>query len=578
MTASAKIALILVTALLAAAGCRSRGSADDVLLRGGDLKNLTVERFPESPLAAIAHFNTDVPSQVTVTILGQDGEDLSKTVEDFRTDHDIPLLGLYPDFRNTVILRLTTRDGRSTVDSLRITTRPLPRQYRHLSLQADRIGSKPLAPGMYLLLLNREYGGSTEKGMFLVADHFGKIRWVYMGDHWFLGKILPNGNLVVQRSSPLERLQEAYNQCIVYAYAKTGWQFLYRDLYWEMPNTYIPSVMNEQRKNPVRSLPARMAEWLPRTMVNHNALAEIDLFGREVTSWRAAGYSIHHDFIFLPNGNLLALASTLDSDEDLIIEMGKKSHAIEREIRFKEILDANRPMMPRHIHEPDWLHANALYFDGRDSTIVVSARNQSAVVKLTLDSLHIRWILGNHEHWKEPFRRLLLRPVGEPFQWQWGQHAPMHSPKDPRRILVYDNGNMRSYERPLPADSSYSRAVEYEIDDRGMTVRQTWEYGKKFGSQRFTPIVGSARYLSNGNRLICFGALARDLQGRVVRWIEQGPQLGQYRNRSVKSSAVIDETTSDLPAERLLEIRISDRDPDTYAGYLVYRAYHVSFD
>jgi len=570
-----KGSLIILVPLLTAFGCGDSGSVERINGTSGRVNELSIERFSSSPLTALARFSTDTPSKIRITTLGQDGEDLTQSFDEYATKHEIPVLGLYPDFRNTVLLSLESRNGNIAVDTILISTRPLPFRYRNLPLVAIRSGSAPLAPGFFLLLLSKEFGGSREEGMFLAVDNFGKIRWVYTGDYWFLGKMSAPGKLVVQLPSVLKRLRKTYNLIVERLLALTGWHSVFRHLYWGIEDTHTPELIRRQQESPSRSLQARVAEWLPRSLGDHNALQEIDLLGRAGRSWKAEGHSIHHDFIFLPNGNLLALASTFSSDEDLIIEIGSQSGTIDRVIDLKEVLDVKRPQMPRHLHDPDWLHANALFYDEQDSTIVISARNQSAVVKLTLDSLKIRWIMGSHEKWASPYRRYLLEPIGKDFSWQWGQHAPILSPQDPNRMLVYDNGNQRSYDSPMSPESSFSRAVEYEIDDTAGTVRQTWEFGGEYGSELYTPIVGNAEYVSNGNRLICFGAIPRDLNGRVVEWVELAPDSLRIKNRSVKSSARIFETTGEANPKTLFELRIEDGDRNTYVGYLVYRAHKI---
>jgi hypothetical protein len=193
-------------------------------------------------------------------------------------------------------------------------------------------------------------------------------------------------------------------------------------------------------------------------------------------------------------------------------------------------------------------------------------------VKLTLDPVRIRWILGDHDRWSEPFHQYLLHlSAGE---FAWGQHAPVSSPVHSQRYLLFDNGNQRSYHVPMPPESSYSRAVEYEVDEDTRTATQTWSYGSESGW--YSPVVGNAEYLSNGNRLVCFGGIAHDREGKAVEWIEPSETPGLFRNRSVKSSAVIVEVSEDEQPRSLWELVIDDPDRSHFVGYLVYRAHRIS--
>jgi hypothetical protein len=55
----------------------------------------------------------------------------------------------------------------------------------------------------------------------------------------------------------------------------------------------------------------------------------------------------------------------------------------------------------------------------------------------------------------------------------------MVNPEDPDRILIYDNGNERSYGDPVLPENNYSRAVEYRVDEQSMEIEQVWQYGKE---------------------------------------------------------------------------------------------------
>src|SRR5690606_22856813 len=85
----------------------------------------------------------------------------------------------------------------------------------------------------------------------------------------------------------------------------------------------------------------------------------------------------------------------------------------------------------------------------------------------------------------------------------WGQHAPLVLPNG--NLFVFDNGINRQF----GAADSYSRGVEYEIDDEAMTVRQVWEYGSIRGEEFYSSIISDVDYLSQtGNRLIMPGTVA----------------------------------------------------------------------
>src|SRR5690606_29149957 len=56
----------------------------------------------------------------------------------------------------------------------------------------------------------------------------------------------------------------------------------------------------------------------------------------------------------------------------------------------------------------------------------------------------------------------------EDFAWPTGQHAL--SVLENGNLLLFDNGLARNFENKF----SYSRAVEYHIDDANKTIQQVW--------------------------------------------------------------------------------------------------------
>jgi hypothetical protein len=142
------------------------------------------------------------------------------------------------------------------------------------------------------------------------------------------------------------------------------------------------------------------------------------------------------------------------------------------------------------------------------------------VISIDADTSAINWILGPHEGYEETSAYLadyLLTPVGEEFEWQWCQHAPMILPdfdKNPETmdILLLDNGQSKSFDAAgaTPAEENYSRGVQFRIDTKAKTVQQIWEYGKERGSDCYATFLGDADYLyETGNRLLCFGGQLR---------------------------------------------------------------------
>jgi arylsulfate sulfotransferase len=210
-------------------------------------------------------------------------------------------------------------------------------------------------------------------------------------------------------------------------------------------------------------------------------------------------------------------------------------------------------------------HFNAIIEDPRDLSIIVSLRNQNAVVSFRRDGT-LKWILGPHELWGPEHQKFLLQPVGEPFEWIYAQHAPRITPAG--TLLVYDNGNHRAtpFDPDVPDSENYSRVVEYRIDEERMEVEQVWEYGGNIEEPLYTGSVGNAELLPNtGNILVNFGN---------VSYINH---VRPSQTSSQASMARIKEVTHTENPEVVFDLAIFDYDnvSPTYRGNWVYRCYRI---
>ncbi len=232
------------------------------------------------------------------------------------------------------------------------------------------------------------------------------------------------------------------------------------------------------------------------------------------------GYSFHHEVTEKPNGNFLVTVNKdgLSTVEDHIIEIDRESKDIINEWDLRESLDPERTAWPISFGDiaVDWFHANALYYDDTDNTIVVSGRSQGTV-KLT-EKNEVVWIIAPHKGWETSgngtdLNQFLLTPLNSAnqpitdeeillgntnhpdFEWAWYQHAPLRMPNG--NVMLFDNGDNRNY----GSGALYSPAVEYEIDKENRTIKQVWLYGKERGEETFSRIVSDVDYDPDQNHM-----------------------------------------------------------------------------
>ena len=239
-------------------------------------------------------------------------------------------------------------------------------------------------------------------------------------------------------------------------------------------------------------------------------ITELTMIGQTIKTYSVPN-GIHHDIIEMPNGNFLVTSNSGNSFsiEDLIVEIDRTNGGIVKSWNLYNLLDPNRKALPDE-GQPDWFHMNSLFYDTTDKSIIVSGRNQSAVVKIDYATGALKWILGNPNFWTDSFSKYLFTPVNSSGQaidissqdfWMYGQHAAQRLPNG--NILLYDDGDFRNYyDNQNVPQVSYSRAVEYAIDEQAKTIKLVWEFD--YNKTQFTPYTGYVQQLTNLNRVIAY--------------------------------------------------------------------------
>lgn len=239
------------------------------------------------------------------------------------------------------------------------------------------------------------------------------------------------------------------------------------------------------------------------------SFSEVSMLGKVVKKYHVPN-GFHHEIVEMPNGNLLAASYSPPGRpfEDVVVEISRNSGQVVRSWDFKAILDQDRVPLP-NAQPGDWLHINALYFDEVDNSMVISGRNQCVVAKIDYATSTLKWILSNPNKWKESFIPFLLKPVNSQGSfidvvnmdfWSYGQHAIHRLPNG--NLLLYDNGDYRGYyDNPDVPANSYTRIVEYKINEEKRTVELDWYFD--YNKSLFTKFTGYTQPLDDC-RLIAY--------------------------------------------------------------------------
>jgi hypothetical protein len=422
-----------------------------------------------APLAGVLSVTTDTPSQVSVSVY--DGIDTwRRDFYDYSTNHTETLLGFKADRFNeiTVTVRDQYRNTFTTGQPLYFLTEPLPTNMPTFTLITNNPGL--MEPGYTIFRVSNQTTGAA---YVTIVDRSGQIVWY--------GEASGVGGTVGPFPTTSDVLQLTNG------------------------NLFFPET-------------------------DTLGLEEMDMLGNPVKIWPSLpGYNVDsHEDLITDHGTILYLNYTTQvvpnfpssaTDPDAPTENADVTCGRPVEISFTNaallnswsligMLDPTRInylCFAIPLYGIDAEHANAIVDDPADDSLIVSMRNQDAVVKFTRSG-QLKWILGPTNNWGPEWQPYLLTPVGEPFQWNYAQHAPILTPQG--TILLYDDGNCRAepFDPPLPDQDNYSRAAEFSIDETNMQVSQVWQYTGTNEDRLYTDALGNAAWLPiTGNVLITFG-------------------------------------------------------------------------
>lgn len=225
------------------------------------------------------------------------------------------------------------------------------------------------------------------------------------------------------------------------------------------------------------------------------------------------------------DATIVRAGEPVESRSDFVIQLDKKRQVV-KEWDLRQVLDVDRTVFRKDFSldfSADWFHLNSVAVSPKDNCILVSGRNQG-VVKLNQDN-KLQWILAPHKAWGKAgadgsgleTKDYLLTAIDdsgnplpaavqeglestEDFAWPTGQHAL--NVLDNGHLLLFDNGLARNFGNEF----TYSRVVEYEINDAERTIRQVWEYGRERGLDLFSGVTSDVDVLpKTGNRFITAG-------------------------------------------------------------------------
>jgi hypothetical protein len=477
-----------------------------------------------APLAGTLSLTTDVDSMVSIYV--SDGvEDWQRDFYDYGTNHSEILLGFKPDRTNqiTVTVRDQFRNTSTFAQPLTFVTGLPPATFPGIILVTNY--PSQMEPGYTMFSAEN----ITVKGAYYVTmvDYSGQVVWY---------------SSVVKTPSDIRQMT---NGNLFYP-TYSGLGFTEANMLGQTVQTWTTP----------RAYTVDSHEDL---ITDHGTILYLSYSKQEVPDFpSSATYS---------NAPL----ETADVSYDRVVEVSYTNASLLLNAwSLLAMLDPTRinylPFMDLSFYGIDPEHANAIIDDTNDNSIIVSLRNQDAIIKFSRSG-QLQWILGNPQNWGAQWQPYLLTKVGPPFEWNFAQHAPTLTPQG--TILCFDDGNDRAepWQPILPDQDNYSRAVEFSVDETNMTVSLVWQFSGTNYDRLYCGLIGNAPMLpQTGNVLVDFGA---------VSW-ENGARPSRY-STNTPMEVRLKEVTHEANPSVVFDLELFDPGNTNinYAGYEVYRAYRI---
>lgn len=294
------------------------------------------------------------------------------------------------------------------------------------------------------------------------------------------------------------------------------------------------------------------------TCVGSDKIAKLNRFGQVLQVYDLGDFELHHDINWGPEGTILALATDTQGEtvEDQVIqidlETGEVTHVVDFTETLEDYFENTRPVTMTDPFfwsegEWDWLHLNSLQYVEEDNAIIVSSRETSTILKVSLEEEpEVRWLIGNPEFWEgTDYEDLSLEPAGD-FLFQYGQHdvelvRDQSLPDGQYYLRIYNNNYYAMSSRDdfsveVPEEVSTSSTVEdgvnsyvyfYLVDETQGTFTLADSFPLPYSSLVSNVQDTGETYVVNNGVHQCFEEY--DKEGNLIRQFQYTCTANGYR-------------------------------------------------
>ncbi len=161
--------------------------------------------------------------------------------------------------------------------------------------------------------------------------------------------------------------------------------------------------------------------------ISEKKMAQVNRLGQVTKVYNLGDYSLHHDYVFDENGNMLILATdtTQDSVEDIVLKLDVNSGEVTEVLDLEDLFgDYKKTCVKNSSDELDWMHINTIQYMGNGS-VLLSSRETSTIIKVDnlYDEPSIAYMIGEKDFWEDTsYVSCVLNKKGD-FIIQGGQHT-----------------------------------------------------------------------------------------------------------------------------------------------------------
>ena len=220
--------------------------------------------------------------------------------------------------------------------------------------------------------------------------------------------------------------------------------------------------------------------------ISDGKLARINRLGKvtQIINVKEQGYLLHHDYVLDSEGNIWALATSINREkdkncvEDQIIKINSKTGKIVKAINMQELLPKlydKATGIEKHNNNKgkrDVIHLNTIQLMN-NNTLMISSRETSTIMKISKinSSPKISYLIGDESIWQNigNYSRLLFRKLGN-FTSQAGQHSVVYqadSKLDKNQYYVYMFDNNSKF---MDSRRKFNWSAFEKVDSNGITI------------------------------------------------------------------------------------------------------------